>query len=1732
MEANKVQEEIQKPVEENCYREEYQSIPIKTIIGIRNEDRSNFQMISTDKLVSYSGISFSVIDLNLKKQTTIYSKDGGGIGAIALDYTKRYLAVAEKGQKPNVYIYDLFDMSVTSVLANGTERGYCSVCFSKNSDKFISIGTSPDYSIVVWDWKSGKTLLKAKAFSQEVYKVSFSDFSDDIICSSGMAHIKFWKIANTFTGLKLKGEIGKFGTTELSDISDFVHLSDGNVISGSETGNLLLWEGNFIKNVISQGEKLPCHKGTINCVKIFEETLLITGSINDNIIKIWPTSEFQNLSNEEGLDVFFIPIKEIILEEGFGVINIDISFIRDGVIFVQEKHGYLLKIKIADKLTYYGCKEVIEFTPIVEKVYEFSSDTISGFQLNQDNLVFAGNDGMIKVLDIKTEDMTFWKVDNHSINSLTLCNTTEVVIIGNSKGLVKSYKMPQMNKVSCYKVFEESVEQIKVENVNVVCMSKKSIFVFNLSNDGSLEPHFLVESSNAEITSSVLLNNMLILGNAIGELRGFRIPEAKFHSNEKNYLLINPPEECYSRLQMMEFQKPKKDEDDIRYYLNDEMEFQDVEWEPQAIRSLTFLWEENQLQNSTSRGKLLVGSEGNFCGYLYILEMRSIENNFEKNSGEVQDGKSACVQEASGKTLAQKVEKESKQQLIRPLQAIQTRGKVVTCISYDFNKGLHCYWGYVDGVISVRLKTDLNRELLRVRAHNHDTGQVQSIFSAGNGNLFSCSKDSTAAIMTLEPFLKQVLEKRPIETELKQKNIPKIKRKILIDTENENLQIETYSLQKDKIQSLKDKMKQQAQAKRDEISQKVFLLRQNFQFIKDQNRKLNREFRIPEVELIFDVQYNQELPEIFDREIEEIEKEIEFDIKVEKMKVDKLNKFFVKENTEFVFEVSKLKNGMAVESFRLKNMTNFMRTGLEQIALLIDSEKMNDGEESTDQNESVVFSNIKNLLATLNDLKKGINENKTRDPYLQFKQKVKEECAEFDTIDKLRDHQKNFNTEASNIKKNDLPNKTVEESKEIKLAKSKFGDYMLKTSENFKIDEKNRVDVQKLETHILLLEKFLFNTKESFNKNLFSMRVQKHKILKQIEEHQKTLIEISDKIGSGESLPETNFQPEKEFPELKFKVTETEINNYQEDGKNIESESKMKTTKNILNNDLEVELYQLKKKTMSRFPDIKMKIHKQDLALEKLGYHISLNQPESDLIDECLDAKSLYFKDIESQQESQIHLTVSTALQDLKKLQNEVRTKRKNNIDNPKIQQIFKMEKIKLQAKRKTLLQKINLEVENFDAEIDKMIIEKRKVESELKMAQMRILELFREWLEIQIFEEEDQIMRKDLAEKKAMIKEWNEKKLMNLFSEKEVVSKLSRFEHELKLLEESYKEKIFPSEPEKAEFVYKYFTINYRKNQMNENATDETEDMNTKEFDPNNLDPDKKECILCFEQNEEWVEILKKRYETDEAMHAVQKTKTNLDSENLKIDEKIKTIQKSLLETKGELDCLQFKKLRRIHKLNCSFILDLDQVFLKSPLSALDDGVVFTNEQLKKLRTRTTELEEECRKIESERSELYVSQDALIRNLNVLRTCKKQAKEELDENFKLKFGEYVNLDILNSLKETKKLKEMKREYKEVDNSSTKRIEDAKNSLAKTQEELVELKRKNTEILKRITLLGNAQIRLNKTLDNTNKQIFKDEKDFKTENSHTNKKDLLGIIKLLNSELDALKTEISALKQK
>ncbi|KAI6651040.1 Cilia- and flagella-associated protein 44 isoform X3 [Oopsacas minuta] len=108
-------------------------------------------------------------------------------------------------------------------------------------------------------WRHEAIVLRTKAFSQDIFRVSFSPENEGILTSSGIGHIRFWKMVTTFAGLKLQGDIGKFGKKEISDVSGYAEFLDGKVLSGTEWGNLLLWEGDLVKVELCRKNQKPCH---------------------------------------------------------------------------------------------------------------------------------------------------------------------------------------------------------------------------------------------------------------------------------------------------------------------------------------------------------------------------------------------------------------------------------------------------------------------------------------------------------------------------------------------------------------------------------------------------------------------------------------------------------------------------------------------------------------------------------------------------------------------------------------------------------------------------------------------------------------------------------------------------------------------------------------------------------------------------------------------------------------------------------------------------------------------------------------------------------------------------------------------------------------------------------------------------------------------------------------------------------------------------------------------------------------------------------------------------------------------------------------------------------------------------------------------------------------------------------------------------------------------------------
>uniref|UniRef100_A0A7S2NUH5 EML-like first beta-propeller domain-containing protein n=1 Tax=Leptocylindrus danicus TaxID=163516 RepID=A0A7S2NUH5_9STRA len=306
-----------------------------------DSSRTDVIMLNEFEILYTAGNAVIQFNTLTKRRKYVIGIDGGGIGCIRLHSDRKHLFVGEQGTSPAIYVYTLPDYNIVKRLQGGTERGYACMDISIDGNKLCSVGMKPDYTMAVWDWKEEKIILRAKAFGQQIYRVAFSPYEDGRIVTSGSGHIRFWTMANTFTGLKLQGDIGKFGKADLSDIHAFVELPDGKVLSGSESGHLLLWEGRYIKCRFITEEKAdnfnkeaeqesnkvgskPAHEGGIFSIRHDIERNQIISAGADGSIRWWPAHiiDTAETDHDATIDFLITPDREYFIQKDLKINNV------------------------------------------------------------------------------------------------------------------------------------------------------------------------------------------------------------------------------------------------------------------------------------------------------------------------------------------------------------------------------------------------------------------------------------------------------------------------------------------------------------------------------------------------------------------------------------------------------------------------------------------------------------------------------------------------------------------------------------------------------------------------------------------------------------------------------------------------------------------------------------------------------------------------------------------------------------------------------------------------------------------------------------------------------------------------------------------------------------------------------------------------------------------------------------------------------------------------------------------------------------------------------------------------------------------------------------------------------------------------------------------------------------------------------------------------------------------
>eukprot|EP00102_Acyrthosiphon_pisum_P018896 XP_016656106.1 PREDICTED: cilia- and flagella-associated protein 44-like [Acyrthosiphon pisum] len=248
-----------------------------------------FNICAADKhTVVYAAGSYIIMfDINEGKLNFRKCASNGGIGHIAKNPVLSHIAVGENCSNPLIIVYEWPTFEIVSVLKGSAEQQNNWLSYSQNGEYLCSQAGEPDNTLTIWDWKKSKIILRTKSHNQDVYVCRFSNFIPDHLVTAGSGHLKFWKMAKTFTGLKLQGQLGRFGKTEISNVIGIFSMPDEKVISGCDWGNILVWDEELIDVEVTRKFRKPCHSAPIIMFLYSENDALLTSISMDGTIKFW-----------------------------------------------------------------------------------------------------------------------------------------------------------------------------------------------------------------------------------------------------------------------------------------------------------------------------------------------------------------------------------------------------------------------------------------------------------------------------------------------------------------------------------------------------------------------------------------------------------------------------------------------------------------------------------------------------------------------------------------------------------------------------------------------------------------------------------------------------------------------------------------------------------------------------------------------------------------------------------------------------------------------------------------------------------------------------------------------------------------------------------------------------------------------------------------------------------------------------------------------------------------------------------------------------------------------------------------------------------------------------------------------------------------------------------------------------------------------------------------------------
>ncbi|XP_055500679.1 cilia- and flagella-associated protein 44-like [Leucoraja erinacea] len=1572
--------------------------------GYDSTRRANLQLIGEQTIMFVAGNLVNFMDIRTKGQQYIRSNSGGGIGIVMVHPDGDYFAVGEKGTKPNIIIYEYPSLKPYRILRDGTERAYSFVDFNSSGNLLVSVGEYPDYMATIWNWKKEKIVLRSKAFSQEVYRITFSLENEEQLTSSGTGHIKFWKMVETFTGLKLQGELGRFGKTALTDIVGYVELPDGKVISGSEWGNMLLWDGGLIKVELSRKDGKPCHQGSINQCVLDEGELITIGS--DGCVRVW---DFETIDTAESYDedsiVEMEPMNELTVGRNVNLQSM-VKFKDSNLIWcAQDASGRIWKLDLSFS----------NITQDPECLFSFHTGVIQAMDLSPLTYLMATTalDCTVRIFDfVRNEELVSVKYRQGGTaltwGPLERYPDGNIIVVGFHDGVIRVleiYNPQDLARVAgrtqvgdaelrlkqALKPHTEDVTAIAYEhNGDILATGSKdnTVFFFQFRTQyvpvGFIRvpgPVVSLEWSPHSYERNTLLifcENGYVVQVACPELDEldttltFEIPLQKQYyrfksirsSIERNYELdrINRIKEEKEKEKQERLKKKKELEAQNPEFTTDEDEEEEEEEEGEPEAELPKIYIPPQpspiLCGFYSKPDTFWLSVGDYdCGYIYHCKFSDNHKISEDISKSEEEPFAFIAIEDAAETSIRKMKFNSEKDLL--FCGMEDGAvRIYSIKAHDYKlKSMQGFWS--------------------LNVHDNDYGHINQIcISHDEQFLLTCGADSNIfafCIFPQEEIDELVSRKRAVVP------IPRMgfaRDKLANDIDDPN----AYSLEDAKQKAESDLILKLAEEKKAKKRVELDKLQNDFKELQIKNAELPEHVQLQKEDFEINKKIQEEINRQITDRIEFVYKEMAWEQEKYLIGLQKLQARFrnaVEYDTIIVhcFESDHKVSTYRVTSFSEKYhqmKLDVLRRSQLQVAQKSKDNlfKENKGagiDKTTDQDLEV-------------DLLAGSQQPVSKMFIgIQHAERLQNLISQTDKAKAKIEQRKREWTELYLSQPDDNyedPNDVLA----IKNAQEHMGDFKLKTAPDYTVPEHLRINAEKKRNQLILLEELIHELKSEMSEKIISLRNTKLDIIEQITNLTKELVLIQIKLDPSQHLPipvVPSMYPD-EMPEKKFQYDQEKLLEFR--GENLPS----------------------KKRT---------KQYEQAIETEKIPGN---SNATSDSTNHQIEGSAVKLVVYETAEQS-------------------------------KLEEEIKMIEEKTNLYMQTeILRKINELINNFDAELRVLCHQKYKLDIALKMADLRHVTLFEEVLLLKEFEKSEDILQ-DRVNQRINERVETQMKSEECFQQQEAKKRdIVKQQEKEKTLYTTFQISLGENNRH-ADFLTKVFKKKIKRRKRSEakistESDDESEEESDEDMgysdeeDESDSDDGGVDDTACPDTCDpalfdNTLQLREKRLDIEEALTEEKKTLELIKKEYDMIAKKVKVIEGTVKSAKNDLEVLQRQKQQKLNELFVVVPLKLHQIeyIVNGDMpSDLVSGLVFTNLALTSLQRRIKELHVE----KTDQRELY--KQARQKHVQLLQDKAEMEAEiaELEkkcfEEMIRKFGRVVDLEALQTLTVNMTLEELK----------------------------------------------------------------------------------------------------------